>query len=151
MATTTPAAVRPPSRNFYKAYRIGWSFSCLSCVAPQHQLLPRGGHHSSRKRRKPPIVVPEIKPSALPPLVRRHKDGRDVLLRAPLPQLEGTATGPHRHTDLLHIHRQGEELHGEEVGPQIPMNFDPQKTLKTAAKMAACTMELGLRLCSSTP
>jgi predicted nuclease with RNAse H fold len=48
---------------------------------------------------------------------------------APLPQLEGAATGPHRHTDLLRIRRQGEELRGEEVGPQIPVNFDPQKTL----------------------
>jgi hypothetical protein len=28
-----------------------------------------GGHHSLRKRREPPIVVPEVKPPALPPLV----------------------------------------------------------------------------------
>jgi phosphoribosylanthranilate isomerase len=27
IAAMTPAAVRPPSRNFYKACRIGWSFS----------------------------------------------------------------------------------------------------------------------------
>jgi hypothetical protein len=40
MAATTPAAVRPPSRNFCKACRIGWSFSCFSRVAPQRQLLP---------------------------------------------------------------------------------------------------------------
>jgi hypothetical protein len=46
-----------------------------------------GGHHSLRKRREPSVVVPEVKPPALPPLVRRHKDGRDVLLRVPLPQL----------------------------------------------------------------
>src|SRR5699024_645783 len=32
-----------------------------------------GGHHSLRKRQKPPVVVFEIKPPALPPLVRRHK------------------------------------------------------------------------------
>jgi hypothetical protein len=28
-----------------------------------------GGHHSLRKRLEPPIVVPKVKPSALPPLV----------------------------------------------------------------------------------
>jgi hypothetical protein len=28
-----------------------------------------GGHHSLRKRREPPVVVPEVKPLALPPLV----------------------------------------------------------------------------------
>jgi hypothetical protein len=35
-----PAAVRPSSRNFCKARRIGWSFSWFSRVAPQRQLLP---------------------------------------------------------------------------------------------------------------
>jgi hypothetical protein len=73
-----------------------------------------------RKRRKPPIVVPEIKPLVLPPLVRRHKGGRDVLLRAPWPQLEGAATGLHHHTDLLRVRQRGEELRGEEMGPQVP-------------------------------
>jgi hypothetical protein len=68
-----------------------------------------------RKRWKHLAVVPEIKPLVLPPLVRRHKGGRDVLLRAPWPQLEGAATGPHRHTDLLRLRRRGEELSGEEM------------------------------------
>jgi hypothetical protein len=54
-----------------------------------------------RKRRKHPAVVPEIKPPVLPPLVRRRKGGRDVLLSVPRPQLEGAATVPHRHTNLL--------------------------------------------------
>jgi hypothetical protein len=35
IAATTPAAVRPSSRNFCKARRIGWSFSWFSHVAPQ--------------------------------------------------------------------------------------------------------------------
>ena len=39
IAATTPAAVRPSSRNFCKACRIGWSISCFSRVAPQRQLL----------------------------------------------------------------------------------------------------------------
>jgi hypothetical protein len=91
VAATTPTAVRPPSRNLCKASRRGWSFSCFSRVAPQRQLLPARGHHSLRKRREPSVVIPEVKPPALPPLVRRHKDGGDVLLRAPLPQLKGAA------------------------------------------------------------
>jgi hypothetical protein len=76
-----------------------------------------GGHHSLRKQREPPIIVPEVKPPALPPLVRRHKDGRDVLLRTRLPQLEDAATGPHRHVDSLFPRRRGKRLHGEEMGP----------------------------------
>jgi hypothetical protein len=39
MAATTPAAMSRPSRNFRKASRRGWSFSCFSRVAPQRQLL----------------------------------------------------------------------------------------------------------------
>jgi hypothetical protein len=35
IAATTPAAVRPSSRNFCKAHRIACSFSWFSCVAPQ--------------------------------------------------------------------------------------------------------------------
>jgi hypothetical protein len=104
-----------------------------------------------RKRRKHPAVVPKIKPPVLPPLVRRHKGGRDVLLHAPRPQLEGAATDPHRHTNLLRLRRRGEELRGEEMGPQVPVRVNPKKPSQTAAKMAASAMELGLKLCSSTP
>jgi hypothetical protein len=82
-----------------------------------------------RKRRKHPAVVPEIKPPVLPPLVRRCKGGRDVLLRSPRPQLEGAATGLHRQTDLLRLRRHGEELRGEEMGSQVPVRVNPQKTL----------------------
>jgi hypothetical protein len=82
-----------------------------------------------RKRRKPPVVVPEIKPPALPPLVQRHKGGGDALLHTPRPQLEGAATGPHRHTDLLRLRRRGKELRGKEMGSQIPVRVNPQKTL----------------------
>jgi hypothetical protein len=51
------------------------------------------------------------------------------MLRAPRPQLEGAATGPHRHTDLLRVRRHGEELRGEEMGPQVLVRVNPQKTL----------------------
>jgi hypothetical protein len=86
-----------------------------------------GGHHSLRKRREPPIVVPKVKPPALPPLVRRHKDGGDVLLRKRLPQLEDAAASPHRHANSPFPCRQGKRLHGEEMGPQIPVGVNPQK------------------------
>jgi hypothetical protein len=87
------------------------------------------GHHSLRKRRKPPVVVPEIKTTGSATPYSKSKDGRDVLLRAPWPQLEGAATGPHRHTDLLFLRRRGKELRGEKMDPQIPVRVNPQKTL----------------------
>jgi hypothetical protein len=46
IAATTPAAVRPPSRNFCKACRIGWSFSWFSRVPPS----------ASYCRRRSPLV-----------------------------------------------------------------------------------------------
>jgi hypothetical protein len=104
-----------------------------------------------RKRRKHPTVVSEIKSPVLPPLVRRCEGGRDVLLRVPRPQLKGAAAGPHRHTDLLRLRRRGKELRGKEMGPQVPVRVNPQKPSQTAMKMAACAIELGLKLCSSTP
>jgi hypothetical protein len=80
-----------------------------------------------RKRWEPPIVVLKVKPPALPPLVRRGKDGGDILLRTRLPQLEDAATGPHRHANSPLPRRQGKRLRGEEMGPQIPVGVNPQK------------------------
>jgi hypothetical protein len=40
IAATTPAAVRPPAYNFCRPWRMGWSFSWFSRVAPQRQLSP---------------------------------------------------------------------------------------------------------------
>jgi hypothetical protein len=74
---------------------------------PPAPVIAGGGHHSSRKQRKHPVVVPEIKPLVLPPLVRRHKGGRDVLLRAPRPQLEGAAVTPQV---LLRVSIQGHPI-----------------------------------------
>jgi hypothetical protein len=37
------------------------------------------------------------------------------------------------------------------MGPQVPVRVNPKKPSQTAAKMAASAMELGLKLCSSTP
>ena len=51
----------------------------------------------------------------------KNKDGGDVLLRGRLPQLEDAATGPHRHSDPSFPRRRGKKLHGEEMGPQVPV------------------------------
>jgi hypothetical protein len=109
IAAMTPTAVRPSAWSFCRAWRMGWSFSWFLRVAPV-PVIAGGGHHSLRKGRQHPVVIPKIKPPILPPLVRRHKGGRDVLLCAPRPQLEGAAAGPHRHTDLLHVRRRSEEF-----------------------------------------
>jgi hypothetical protein len=59
-------------------------FLVLAC-GPPAPVIAGGGHHSLRKGRQHPVVIPEIKPPVLPPLVRRHKGGRDVLLCVPQP------------------------------------------------------------------
>jgi hypothetical protein len=86
-----------------------------------------GGHHSLRKRWEPLLVITKVKPPTLPPLVRRGKDGGDVLLRTRLPQMKDAATGPHRHANSPLPRRQGKRLRGEEMGPQIPVGVNPQK------------------------
>jgi hypothetical protein len=96
---------------------------------PPAPVAAGGSHHSLRKRREPSIVIPEVKPPALPPLVRRHKDGGDVLLRARLPQLEGAATGPHRHADLLLPRRQGKKTPRRRDGSTDPSGGQSPKTL----------------------
>jgi hypothetical protein len=105
----------------------------LAC-GPLALVIAGGGHHSLRKGRQYPIVILEIKPPVLPPFVRRHKGGRDVLLCTPRPQLEGATASPHRHTDLLHVRRRDKELRGEEMGPQIPVGVNPQKPLANRHK-----------------
>jgi hypothetical protein len=110
-----------------------------------------GGHHSLRKRREPPIVVLEVKPSALPPLVRRHKDGGDVLLRTRLPQLEDAATGPHRHADSLFPRRRGKRLRREEMGPQIPMGVNPQKSFANRREDGCLRDRVGVEIVQLHP
>jgi hypothetical protein len=142
-----PRSGEPPISQPLQGLQKGLEILLFLARGPPTPVAAGGGHHSLRKQREHSFVVPEVKPPALPPLVRRHKDGGDVLLRAPLPQLEGAATGPHRHADLLFPRRQGEKLrwvHRSQWGST------PRKPSQTAAKMAACAMELGLKLCSST-
>jgi hypothetical protein len=85
-----------------------------------------GGDYSLGERRERLTVISEVEPPTLPPLVRGRKDGRNVLRRPRLPQQEGAATSPHRCTDLPLPRRQGKNLGGEEMSPQIPMGGDPQ-------------------------
>jgi hypothetical protein len=110
-----------------------------------------GSHHSLRKRWEPPIVVPEVKPPGLPPLVRRHKDGGDVLLRTRLPQLEDAATGPHRHVDSLFPRRQGKRLRGEEMGPQIPVGVNPQKPFANCREDGCLRDRVGVEIVQLHP
>jgi hypothetical protein len=109
------------------------------------------GDYSLGERREQLAVVPEVEPPALPPLVRGREGGKNIQRRPRLPQQKGTAAGPHRCTDFPLPRRRGEKLRAKEMGPQIPMGAIPKYPSHTAMKMAACEMELGVRLCNSTP
>jgi hypothetical protein len=146
-----PRGGEPSFSQLLQGLQKGLEILLFLAWGPIAPVTAGGGHHSLRKRREPPVVIPEIKPPALPPLVRRHEDGRDVLLRPRLPQLEDAATGPHRHANSSFPRRRGKKLREEEMGPQVPVGAIPKNPSQTAAKMAVCTMKLGLRLCSSTP
>jgi hypothetical protein len=117
-------------------------------VAPS---IGGGGDYSLGERREQLAVIPKVEPPALPPLVQGRKDGGNIQRHPRLPQQEGAATGPHRCTDLPLPHRRSKKLRKKEMGPQIPMGAIPKYPSHTATKMAACEIELGLRLCNSTP
>jgi hypothetical protein len=142
-----------------KAFRLellqgtknGLELLLVLVCGPLVPVIAGGGHHSLRKGWQHPIVIPEIKPSVLPPLVRRHKGGRDVLLCASRPQLEGAAASPHRHTDLLHVCRRGEELRGEEMGPQVPVGVNPQKPLANHHENGRLRDEVGVEVVKLHP
>jgi hypothetical protein len=103
-------------------------------VAPS---ISGDGDHSLGKRREQLAVILEVEPPALSPFIRGRKDGGNVQQRSRLPQLEDAAAGPHCRMDLSLPRRRSKKL------PKYPSH--------TATKMAACEMELGLRLCNSTP
>jgi hypothetical protein len=107
--------------------------------------------YSLRERREQLAVVPEVEPPTLPPLVRGREDSRNIQRHPRLPQQEGAAAGPHRCADFPLPRRRGKKLREKEMGPQIPMGAIPKYPSHTATKMAACEMELGVRLCNSTP
>jgi 1-acyl-sn-glycerol-3-phosphate acyltransferase len=112
-----PRGGKPSVSQLLQGLQKGLEILLFLARDPIAPVAAGGSHHSLSKRREPPIVILEVKPPSLPPLVRRHKDGGDVLLRARLPQLEDATTGPHRHADPLFPRRQVKRLHGEEMGP----------------------------------
>jgi hypothetical protein len=146
-----PRGGEPSSPQLLQGLQKGLEILLSLARSPIAPIAAGGGHHSLRKRREPPIVIPEVKPPALPPLVRRHKDGGDVLLRTCLPKLEDAATGPHRRADSLLPRRRGKGSTEKRWVHRSQWGSIPKNPSQTAAKMAACAMELGLRLCSSTP
>jgi hypothetical protein len=92
----------------------------LGLVLPRNApppALPHSSYDPLGIPGQPAIVVAEIELAVLPPLVRRGQGGRDVKVRPIQPQLERTATGPHRSADLLHLRRQREGLRVAEVDP----------------------------------
>jgi hypothetical protein len=96
-----PRGGKPSVSQLLQGLQKGLEILLFLARGPITPVAAGGSHHLLRKRREPPIVIPEVKPPVLSPLVRRHKDGGDVLLRARLPQLE--------------------------TGPQIPVGVNPQK------------------------
>jgi hypothetical protein len=75
----------------------------------------------------------------------------NVQQRSRLPQLEDAASGPHCRADPSLPRRRSKKLRGKEMSPQVLVGAIPKYPSHTATKMAACEMELGLRLCNSTP
>jgi hypothetical protein len=78
-----------------------------------------------RERRQPLVVVAEVEPPTLPPLVRRGKGDRDVQLRPVRAQLERAAASSNGEAHPPHLAGRGEGLRMEEVNPQVSMGLDP--------------------------
>jgi hypothetical protein len=146
-----PRGGEPSISQLLQALQKGVEILMSLARGPVAPVAAGGSHHSLRKRREPPIVVPEVEPPALPPLVRRHKDGRDILLRTRLPQLEDASAGPHRHADSLFPRRQGKRQRGEEMGPQIPVGVNPQKSFANRRKDGCLRDRVGVEIVQLHP
>jgi hypothetical protein len=146
-----PRSGKPSVSQLLQGLQKGLEILLSLARGPIAPVAVGGGHHSLRKRRESPIVVPEVKPLALPRLVRRHKDGGDVLLRTRLPQLEDAATGPHRHADSLFPRRRGKRLHREEMGPQIPVGVNSQKSFANRREDGCLLDRVGVEIVQLHP
>jgi hypothetical protein len=151
IAATIPTTVRPSSRNFCKACRIDWSFSWFSRVAPQRQLLPAAV----------PLVEKTVEAS------RRRSGDKTTGSATPCSKTQGrqgctvahapTSAGgcshrpapPYGPSSRPSMRRRTPRRRDGSTGPSEGQS--PKKPSQTATKMAACAMELGLKLCSSTP
>jgi hypothetical protein len=79
-----------------------------------------------REHRQPLVVVAEVEPLALPPLVRQGKGGRNVQLRMVRAQLERVAAGLDGVAHPPHLDGEGEGLLPKEGEPQVPVELNPQ-------------------------
>jgi hypothetical protein len=146
-----PRGGEPSFSQLLQGLQKGLEILLFLARGPIAPVAAGGGHHSLRKRREPPIVILEVKPPALPPLVRRHEDGRDVLLRPRLPQLEMQPSARTAMRTLLSPVVEAKSSAEKRWVQRSQWGAIPKNPSQITAKMAACAMELGLRLCSSTP
>jgi hypothetical protein len=64
-----PLGGKPSVSQLLQGLKKGLEILLPVARGPIAPVAAGGGHHSLRKRWEPPIVVPKVKPSALPPLV----------------------------------------------------------------------------------
>jgi hypothetical protein len=70
-------AVGPePLQGVEEGLQLGLALTC----SPPALVLPRGDYNPLGVRGQPPVVVAEVEPSVLPPLVRRGQGCQDVLV-----------------------------------------------------------------------
>jgi hypothetical protein len=146
-----PRSGEPSFSQLLQGLQKGLEILLSLARGPVAPVTAGGGHHSLRKRREPPVVIAEIKPPTLPPFVRRREDGRDVLLRPRLPQLEDAATARTAMQTLFSPVVEAKSSAEKRWVHRSQWGAIPKNPSQTAAKMAPCAMELGRRLCSSTP
>ena len=109
-----------------------------------HPFFEALSHHLPRVLWKEAVVVPEVEPPVLPPLVRRRHDALDVQTGARLLKLKRAAASPQG--PLLPALIAGGHLHLEEVELEVPMGGIPRYPSHTVVKTAAYMIELGLKL-----
>jgi hypothetical protein len=64
-----PRGGKPSVSQLLQGLQKGLEILLSIARGPIAPVSARGGHHSLIKQREPPIVVPKVKPPALPPLV----------------------------------------------------------------------------------
>jgi hypothetical protein len=96
-----------------------YSWAWCSRGVPPSPVLPRREDGALGTHWQSLIVVAEVEPAALPPVVRRREGDRDVELHSIRAQLEHASTGPHRMAHILHVCGEGEPLRPEQVKPEV--------------------------------
>jgi hypothetical protein len=96
---------------------------------PPSPSLLRSEDDTVRERRQPPVIIVEVEPSALSPLIRRSEGGMDVQCLPVRAQLERAAATADGVAHPPHLAREGERLRAEEVDPQVLVGLDPLEPL----------------------